>query len=235
MQAVLDLAVERVHRRPVEADRADPVLDLEADEVGHDDAPVGLAGGGVDAHDPLVPDVHAREDHLDRDLDEVREVGARGDDVLAGDDEGRAGDPALDAVEVEVELVAGVEELDPVGLEVLPRFDGHSIDVAHELADVLTLSREAAARRDAFREHNGVEKLFRKAERRQLGFLELDELGAQVLRRRSLALARALARTIAEFLRFLVFLHRTILPCKPLSNRRWLSLARKSMGPGFPS
>ena len=55
------------------------------------------------------------------------------------------------------------------------------------------------------REQDGVEQGFGQVERRQLGFLERDQPGAQILGGRGLALAHALAGR-PEFLRFLVLL-----------------------------
>ena len=78
-QAALDLAVEGVHRGPVEADGADAVLDLEAHEVAHDGASRRCVALGVrvEPEHPLVPDVHAGQDHLDRHLEHGVDVGAR--------------------------------------------------------------------------------------------------------------------------------------------------------------
>ena len=110
-QAVLDLAVERVHRRAVEADRADAVLDLEAHEVGHGVPPAARVALGVrvDARAPAGARCARRTGSPgSTTCSIVRQVGTRGDEVLADDDEGRAGDAGLDAVHVEVELVAGL-------------------------------------------------------------------------------------------------------------------------------
>ena len=55
------------------------------------------AGAGVlaAAHDPLVPHLHTREDELDRDVDQGRDVAGLVDDVLAGDDRVSLASPAL--------------------------------------------------------------------------------------------------------------------------------------------
>ena len=113
-----------------------PSVDLEADEVAHRGASgrcVAL-GGRVEPEHALVPDVHAGQDHLDRDLQHGVEVGTGGGEVLADDHEGRAGHAGLDAVHVEVELVARLVQVQPVGEEVvldLPLAeDPHDLDLA---------------------------------------------------------------------------------------------------------
>ena len=107
-QAVLDLGVEGVHRGPVEADRADAALDLEADEVAHDGAsrPVRRPRRSGRARAPAGARCARRTGSPGSRPAAGVDVGAGGDEVLADDDEGRAGDAGLDAVHVEVELVA---------------------------------------------------------------------------------------------------------------------------------
>ena len=56
------------------------------------------------------------------------------------------------------------------------RFDGRGIDVAHELADVLALAREAAAARDALGEQDGVVQPFGQASAVSSDLLERDQL-----------------------------------------------------------
>ena len=68
------------------------------------------------------------------DLEHGRRSAPRRDEVLADDDEGRAGDAGLDAVHVEVELVAGLVQVQPVGEQVLLDLplaeDPHDLDLA---------------------------------------------------------------------------------------------------------
>ena len=153
-QAVLDLAVERVHRGPVEADRADAVLDLEADEVAHEAPPAGASPSAVGSSPSTrwcqmcTPD---RITWIDT-WSMVLTVGAGRREVLADDDEGRAGHAGLDAVHVEVELVARLVQVQPVGEEVvldLPLAeDPHDLDLAlgapHEELLVVDGERDVA-------------------------------------------------------------------------------------------
>ncbi|BDZ57300.1 hypothetical protein [Barrientosiimonas endolithica] len=60
----------------------------------------------VDRH---VPHLHRLQQHLDGRLQQGLQVGVGADEVLGGDHEGAAGDPDLDDVEAQGDVVGGVE------------------------------------------------------------------------------------------------------------------------------
>ena len=118
---LLDLHVEGIHLGPVEADRADAVLDLEADELAHQTGcGARLALGGQPR---LEEEADALEDVVDRQRHEDVEVGVRGDDVLGRDHEALLHEGHLDDVELHRHVVAAGQTLVAVrrdGLRELP-------------------------------------------------------------------------------------------------------------------
>src|SRR5262245_40570448 len=71
--------------------------------------------------------------------------------------------------------------------------DRCNVDLAHELADVLLLSRESAVSRDATGEQHRVAQTFRQRQRIELIVRQPDERFAEALQVIALALALALA------------------------------------------
>jgi hypothetical protein len=70
---------------------------------------------------------------------------------------------------------------------------GRRIDIAHDLADVLHLPSLCFVLGDALRLEQGIAQAFRHLDFRQAFLRQLDQLGAEILQGRHLALALGFA------------------------------------------
>lgn len=71
--------------------------------------------------------------------------------------------------------------------------DGRRIDTAHDLADVLFLPPQRAVGLDSLRCEDGFQQVLVEAHRLKIGFLQRDQLFAELLQRKELAFFRAFA------------------------------------------
>jgi PmbA protein len=78
-------------------------------------------------------------------------------------------------------------------------FDRRGIDIAHQLADVLPLPRQARAAGDGARKRDRIAEPFRQPHGLELRIRQADQCLAKILRSVSCALARALARRKISF------------------------------------
>src|SRR5690606_17601418 len=125
--------------------------------------------------------------------------------------------------------------------------NGLGVDVAHQLADVLSLAGDCGTTGDAAGLVDGVAQALRQIEGVELRLLQADQRLTKLLQSLSIALARAFAR--AFFDRFAFVIRRARHPVSPLilsrasrllqfclihTNARF-SCSRQSTQRGFPS